>query len=135
MRLDPIFNNVAINDFSLRPTSPAIGKGIPVTLPNSATPLFTTDLNGNPKGAIWDMGAYEYTPRVGVFEEKTAEKWAVYPNPAMDFVVLEDLELNVSIELYDVFGKLILSQKASEKTFRMDISGLNKGILLGENYG
>lgn len=130
VRLDPQFNNGTINDFSLRSTSPAIGKGIPVTLPNSTTLLFTTDLNGNPKGAIWDMGAYEYTARVGIFEAKTADKLTLYPNPATDFVVLEDLKTDAQIELYDVLGKLILTQKANEKTVKIDISTLNKGLYL-----
>lgn len=130
VRLDPLFNNVAINDFSLLPTSPAINKGIPVTLPNSATPLFTTDLNGNPKGTTWDMGAYEYTPRVGIFDVNNAEKLTIYPNPASNYVVLGDIEPNANVAIYDVLGKLRLSQKATDKTLKIDVSNLTKGIYL-----
>jgi hypothetical protein len=128
VRLDPLFNNVAINDFSLLPTSPAINKGVPVTLPNSATPLFTTDLNGNPKGTNWDMGAYEYTPRTGLFDPNNTEKLKIYPNPANNYIVLEDLKPDAHLELYGVLGQKIVSQKARTGTVNVDISGLNRGI-------
>ncbi len=128
VRLDPLFNNVAVNDFSLLPTSPAINKGIVVTLPNSATPLFTTDLNGNPKGTTWDMGAYEYTPRVGVFDVKNAEKLTIYPNPASDYVVLDDVEPNAHVAIYDLLGKQMLNQKTTDTSMKLPISGLEKGV-------
>lgn len=57
---DPQFTNVAANDFTLKTTSPALNKGVVVTLPGtSGTPLFTTDFNGKVRGSSWDMGAFE----------------------------------------------------------------------------
>jgi Secretion system C-terminal sorting domain/Right handed beta helix region len=130
VQADPKFNNIAIEDYSLLPTSPAINKGVPVNLPNSATPLFTTDFNGNPKGTTWDMGAYEYTARVGVFDVNNAEKLTIYPNPARDYVVLEQIRSEANIELYDVLGQKILTQKSIGGTVNIDISSFNKGIYL-----
>jgi hypothetical protein len=59
--LDPLFSNVEKGDFSLNAPSPAINKGTVITLPNSSTLLFTTELKGKTRGnSHWDMGAYEF---------------------------------------------------------------------------
>ena len=59
--LDPLFSNVDMGDFSLKAASPAINKGTVITLPNSSTLLFTTDLKSKTRGTSnWDMGAYEF---------------------------------------------------------------------------
>jgi Right handed beta helix region len=59
--IDPLFVNIAGGDFSLQGTSPAINKGVVITLPSSTTLLFTTDITGKTRGtANWDMGAYEF---------------------------------------------------------------------------
>ena len=128
LQVDPQFSNVGIEDFSLLPTSPAINKGTPITLPNSTTPLFTTDYNGNPKGASWDMGAYEYTARVGTTDLNAENRLTIYPNPAHNQVVIEVKNLNAFVDFYDVLGKNVLRQKASADKTIVDISGLAEGI-------
>jgi parallel beta-helix repeat protein len=61
IRKDPEFNLNIPLDFSLKGSSPAINKGIPITLPNSTTLLFTKDFNGKDRGTNdWDMGAFEF---------------------------------------------------------------------------
>ena len=135
LQVDPQFNNIAIEDFSLLPTSPAINKGTPITLPNSTTPLFATDYNGNPKGTTWDMGAYEYTARVGIKDLNDATALKIYPNPATQHIVLEDIKLETQVELYDVLGKKILGQKANNETLTLDISALQKGIYVVKTMG
>jgi hypothetical protein len=51
---DPLFVNVAANDYHLLPSSPAIDAGSSVSVPS--------DFDGNPRplGARFDIGAYEY---------------------------------------------------------------------------
>jgi Right handed beta helix region/Domain of unknown function (DUF5123) len=57
---DPEFNNPSTGDFSLKPSSPAVNRAMPITLPNSTTLLFATDMKGKSRGAKdWDMGAQE----------------------------------------------------------------------------
>lgn len=59
VQADPQFMDVPGLDFSLKATSPAINKGVVVTLPGTTTPLFTTDSNGKSRGTSgWDMGAF-----------------------------------------------------------------------------
>ena len=51
---DPLFTNVATNDFTLQSTSPARDTG------TSQASLFTRDLKGVLRGSTWDIGAFEY---------------------------------------------------------------------------
>jgi len=61
VQADPQFVNVPGSDFLLKATSPAINKGVVVTLPGTTTPLFITDSNGKSRGTSgWDMGAFEF---------------------------------------------------------------------------
>jgi len=50
---EPTF--VSISDFSLQSNSPAINAG------TDLSEYFTTDILGNPRSGVWDIGAYEYT--------------------------------------------------------------------------
>jgi len=57
---DPQFKEVDKNDFSLKSSSPAIKKGIPIMITGSNSLLFSTDINGKQRGKTnWNMGAYE----------------------------------------------------------------------------
>lgn len=59
---DPMFVDGGAFDFRLLPSSPAIGRAEPVTLPGSSELLFDTDFSGNRRGSNqWDMGAFEYS--------------------------------------------------------------------------
>ena len=60
---NPLFSNVAGNDFHLQSTSPAINAGL-----SGGAPSFDFELKGRPQGGQIDIGAFEYdssnTPRV-----------------------------------------------------------------------
>jgi hypothetical protein len=51
---DPRFVDATIMNFQLQATSPVIGAG---QMLNS---LFNTDLTGNPRGTVWDIGAFQH---------------------------------------------------------------------------
>lgn len=52
--IDPAFNDLASNDFTLSSSSWAIDKGLDLSSD------FTTDFNDNTRSGTWDIGAYEY---------------------------------------------------------------------------
>lgn len=57
---DPCFVDVAGGDYHLLPVSPAIGKGVPVMLPDGSGLLFDTDADGKKRDAShWSLGAFE----------------------------------------------------------------------------
>ena len=66
--------------------------------------------------------------------EVNDEKILVYPNPAKDFVsiVIENgLFENASVELLDIFGKLVYQTAISESSIQtIPINGLNDGVYL-----
>lgn len=55
----------------------------------------------------------------------------VFPNPASDFIQINDKDDNIVVNIYDVSGKLVLTSKLTEK--RLNISSLLKGDYVG-NY-
>lgn len=54
----------------------------------------------------------------------------IYPNPAKDYITIESKNVKLtSVELYNVLGSKILSQKALTNN-RLNISGVSKGIYM-----
>jgi hypothetical protein len=126
---DPLFVNAAANNFQLKRGSSAIDKAIgnPVSTVDFAGVARPLDGDGN-GSLIADIGAYEYTTATGFFTPNEVKKLEIYPNPALNYVVLEQLAPNVQVDIYDVWGKKIGSQKASTDTLKVDISNLSSGV-------
>ncbi len=67
-----------------------------------------------------------------------SEEFNVSPNPAKDFIQInfENIENNTSIELIDVVGKKVKTEKLMNKNTLLDISDLNNGLyILNINNG
>ena len=60
------------------------------------------------------------------FKDKSSLK--IYPNPAFDFVKIENNEEIKAVEVYDVSGKRIESLAVKGKTLSVDVSKFEKGI-------
>lgn len=73
-------------------------------------------------------GKWDYSPTVAIEGTTENRPLSIYPNPANDYVILEHISSDAHIELYDVLGKKIFSQKATTNSLKVDISTLNKGI-------
>ena len=56
-------------------------------------------------------------------QDNNTSEFNIYPNPAKDFLIIDGIYNSVNI--YDVFGKLVLTSK-SQKT--IDVSTLNNGV-------
>lgn len=53
---------------------------------------------------------------------------SVYPNPTTgNLTVQTDLALPVNIQVFDISGKVVLTQRMNAQTYQMDLSGLAKG--------
>lgn len=64
---------------------------------------------------------------IGV-EESSLEDWAVYPNPAVDWISLPTLESEATVEFYSNAGQLISSQEVESHTTSISTSELPAGI-------
>ena len=53
---------------------------------------------------------------------------AIYPNPTNDYFIVEGINSNCQIELYDILGKKVLNQIANSSDTKIDLSGFNNGI-------
>ncbi|GAB1416450.1 hypothetical protein MASR2M117_18560 [Paludibacter sp.] len=53
---------------------------------------------------------------------------AIYPNPASDYIQLNNLEVGTQISLYDISGRLVLHEVASQSIQSFNISNLSNGI-------
>ena len=55
----------------------------------------------------------------------------VHPNPTNGMIEIQSNNLNIKqIELYDIFGKLLIEKKANESTVTLDVSPYAKGMYL-----
>lgn len=72
-----------------------------------------------------------YNPVSAVGEILSETDWAVWPNPAMDFlnVGISDEKTSdaASLELVNVLGQVVRSQSLTTPTTRLEVSGLPKG--------
>jgi hypothetical protein len=57
-------------------------------------------------------------------------KVAIYPNPAEHFIVIDGVDVNTNVDIYDISGKNVKSFTFESKSQQMDISNLVKGIYL-----
>ena len=57
-------------------------------------------------------------------------KVAIYPNPAAHFIMIDGVDYNTNIEIYDISGKIVKSFTFESKSQQIDVSDLNKGIYL-----
>lgn len=73
---------------------------------------------------------------LGTKENVLKKTFKVYPNPSSDFLVVEDLEKNLKVKIYDLSGKLLFETLSSGKTLKVDISNFKKGqyLLNIENF-
>jgi hypothetical protein len=53
-----------------------------------------------------------------------------YPNPAQDFLWLDELNSGDYLELYDAFGQRVWSALAAGKTQRIDLSSIPSGMYM-----
>jgi len=114
--LDPMFVDVANNNFNLHDASPAIDMGtsdLPFEIdPPSYAPI-NRDINYVLRSSTPSIGAYEYMTTILEVEHiNDLKALRLYPNPVEDSFTLEfDLvsTADISFEIIDVMGRLIFS--------------------------
>lgn len=61
-------------------------------------------------------------------DEFTQSSFSVYPNPADDFVVLQNAKVGDKLDLFDVVGKKVKSFQVESESQQLDISELKTGV-------
>ena len=95
------------------------------------TPNTTYDAN---EWDQYDLGVYD---GIGIYDPNTAsvnslnfETIKMYPNPANGNKIFFNLKKDVNVNIYNVLGKLITSEKVNTNNNSIDISNFSKGIYL-----
>jgi hypothetical protein len=57
-------------------------------------------------------------------------KVAIYPNPAEHFIMIDGVDYNTNVDIYDISGKIVKSFTLESKSQQIDVSDLVKGIYL-----
>ncbi len=110
-------------------TSPAIDVGSDLLLDGVLSDYNGTD---RPQGLGFDIGAFEFQPPLSVKELTMPSDFVLFPNPATDFVFINQLENNIEkteVKIYNYLGKLISTRIISSST-KIDISQLQSGLYL-----
>ncbi|MCK4662191.1 MAG: T9SS type A sorting domain-containing protein [Bacteroidales bacterium] len=118
-------------DWSLSKNSPCINAGL-----SDTTGLYLPqyDLAGNLriKHDTIDIGAYEYQLGINNINDFTtfSKDFVLYPNPATDYINISLSHNNQTnkFEIYDITGKLILSEKLISTLTKIHITALSKGL-------
>lgn len=67
---------------------------------------------------------------VDAVEEHEADQVSIYPNPVDDMLHIDGVTTGTSITLYDMTGRLVLSDRASGGAMTFDMSALKRGVYL-----
>jgi len=114
----------AINNAGITTATDDSGNGNNGTLTNFALTGVTSNWAA---GSVITTGNTCATLSSSDFENSASI--TIYPNPSNGIFNIVSLE-NVSIEVYDLIGKLVMSQKISVGTNSFDISDFNTGVYL-----
>ena len=70
----------------------------------------------------------EYVNTLSVDNSVDGISFNIYPNPADDFIFIENLSVDSKVELFNVVGKNIKTFEIESHNQRLNISGLNSGV-------
>ncbi len=130
---DPLFNDIANNDFTIKPGSPCIDAG------SNIFADFSTDFAGNVRivdglgsgTAIVDIGAFEYNSYpLSTSEKPIYGSVHLYPIPTKGLVYLEGLDNDktVEIKIVDIRGQIVSQFNHVGPDTSVDLSEKPDGI-------
>ena len=130
----PYFNTVAVSDFLINSTSKNL---IDDFKPSVLKFTFSSDVNTTQVFTKFDnikiTALKNVPPEVLSTNSFLSEKFNLFPNPATDLVNITNSDVMVvnQVEIYDVTGKLINTQKFSNETeIQLNVETLNSGTYL-----
>ena len=93
------------------------------------------DVTGN--HGFRDFWVVKLNSVLGVNESAIANGISIHPNPAKNFFKINNLPMGTAVTIYDISGRVILSQKYNQENISVDISQIKNGnyIVKAENSG
>jgi len=95
--------------------------------------IFTATVNGTYAVAITENGCVDtslcYTVTISDVETITTSDITIYPNPAHDFVVIENSKLRIqNLEVLDITGKTIKQLTVNNSEYKIQVEDLKEGV-------
>ena len=121
-----IFEQSTASDFHLSSMSQAIDAG--TMLVNS---IVQDDLDGNPRplGNAYDIGCYEFELTSNQSHIQAVESGiTIYPNPFIDFVLIDGDFTNFDIKVFNSMGQLVTDYSNASAPLLLDLSMLPPGL-------
>ncbi len=127
---DPMFVDAGNRDYRLQYNSPAVNQG----LATNGAPM--TDINGDVRNGMIDMGAIEYFIAVGTQNPQLENGFDVYPNPVREAITFS-LENNwtgdVQFSIVNTLGQVVRDFTMTKNQDKM-IEQINLNNLPTGNY-
>ena len=120
--VDPLFVDAFGGDFHLMEGSPCIDAGNPDNAPE-------TDIEGNMRDEMPDIGAYEYGSSVSTDETSIFTLLEIHPNPVENIlqIQLPEFNDNSKVWVFDQLGKLIINTSFNGMNHSLDVGTLPRG--------
>ena len=106
------------------------------TVPSVASGTYFFSLNGKAYkvDSFYNTKPFGAGLRVrnwGVSNQEVSEQnLAIFPNPATDFIQIKEAELGAQLQVYDMWGRLLLQQIIRQEQESIFVQNLDKGIYL-----
>ncbi|NNE27626.1 MAG: T9SS type A sorting domain-containing protein [Saprospiraceae bacterium] len=119
---DPMFEDPFGGDFHLLEGSPCIDAGNPENAP-------ATDIEGNMRDEMPDIGAYEYGAMVSTDETPIFELLNIHPNPVEDVIQIQLPEYNSKskVWIFDQLGRLVVNTTFNGQAHKINVASLTNG--------
>jgi hypothetical protein len=129
---NPLFIDPLNNDFHLSWTNYPEDNGFKSPCIDTGDPSAMQD----PDGTSNDMGAFYFDQGVftSIADDNINDNIVVYPNPAQNFIKLSNLNGAESLILYNLTGKIMLTQTVEADLTEVDISAFDSGIYFIKIY-
>jgi hypothetical protein len=127
LQVDPLFKDVANNNFDLETTSPAINAG---EVTNISSYLLSTDFLGRNRIADnkIDLGCFEHPSTVSLLESDYRNSLTIFPNPVTTHLYVDLDDQIESLEIRNFVGKVFIQSLKSESI--IPVNELPDGVYL-----
>lgn len=84
---------------------------------------------GKSKGGLYEIKSINfYAQPLSIEDLNLLDNIQVYPNPAQDFVFIDNASIDDNVNVFNVVGKRVMSFKIETENHRVDIKELKSGI-------
>jgi hypothetical protein len=88
-----------------------------------------TGFGGKSKGGLYEIKSINFYPQpLSVEDLNLLDNIQVYPNPAQDFVFIDNANIDDNVNVFNVVGKRVMSFKIETENQQVDIKDLKSGL-------